>query len=206
VLTDRKKTNLLLDSVEWLIVAEVMNVLSPFEEATKKLQGQKYPTLAYVYPIFWNLYNLVTGPEKVQCKFPQVSQLQDAISKDLLNRMLSLIKPEHYLACYFDPRFKSLSFIKDQKIKDQVFKLGSEKVNQVNYSPPPIQKKEERKLSQLEAALEKDEVSLNDDDECKNYLICPKISIFEDPLSWWKKKFQNISQACNMCKKNIYVL
>ncbi|CAB5395176.1 unnamed protein product [Rhizophagus irregularis] len=94
---------------EWKVIREIVELLNPFEEATRLLSGINYPTIGFTYPIIYNLrerleteFNLLETSEASEC--------QNAILEDIIVRwdfpQILCLK-----GSFFDPRFKSLDFI-----------------------------------------------------------------------------------------------
>jgi hypothetical protein len=40
---------------EWAIIAELRDILAPFAEAVKRLEGENYSTISEVYPVIFSL-------------------------------------------------------------------------------------------------------------------------------------------------------
>lgn len=70
---------------EWKVIREIVELLNPFEEATRLLSGINYPTIGFTYPIIYNLrerleteFNLLETSEASEC--------QNAILEDIIAR------------------------------------------------------------------------------------------------------------------------
>jgi hypothetical protein len=101
---------------EWKVIKEMVELLSPFEVATRFLSGVKYPTIGFTYPCMYNL------KEKLEHDFVFLTTVDDcrnAILDDLIARwdfpQILCLK-----GSFFDPRFKSLDFINSQEKCDDI--------------------------------------------------------------------------------------
>ncbi|CAG8752946.1 16404_t:CDS:2, partial [Rhizophagus irregularis] len=70
---------------EWKVIRKIVELLNPFEEATRLLSGINYPTIGFTYPIMYNLrerleteFNLLETSEASEC--------QNAILEDIIAR------------------------------------------------------------------------------------------------------------------------
>jgi hypothetical protein len=61
-----KNKNLLLLDYELIYLNNILNVLSIFIKATTKLQAESYPTIYYIIPEVYNIYNKL---EKFKSEF-----------------------------------------------------------------------------------------------------------------------------------------
>jgi len=93
-----------LSQRDWKICGEMVELLRPFEEATRNWSAELTPTLPLVYPITSTLPSLIT------------SILVDSKIDDFKSTLLSSLqkrfqpikdKPLVLVACYLDPRFAS---------------------------------------------------------------------------------------------------
>ena len=103
---------------EWKIIKELVELLNPFEEATRLLSGSKYPSIGFTYPIMHNL------KERLETDFnsfetDEATECQSAILEDMVARWEF---PQNLClkGSFFDPRFKSLDFINSQETCDQI--------------------------------------------------------------------------------------
>ena len=113
-----KLEGLCLTVHEWKIIREMVEILKPFEEATRLLSGINYPTIGFTYPAMYNLreklesdFNSLETNETAECRN---TILEDMIARWDFPQDLCL------KGSFFDPRFKSLDFINSQEICDQV--------------------------------------------------------------------------------------
>ena len=103
---------------EWKIIKELVELLNPFEEATRLLSGSKYPSIGFTYPIMHNLkerletdFNSFETDEATECRS---AILEDMVARWEFPQNLCL------KGSFFDPRFKSLDFINSQETCDQI--------------------------------------------------------------------------------------
>jgi hypothetical protein len=110
---------------EWKVIKEMVELLSPFEIATRFLSGVKYPTIGFTYPSMYNLKERLetdfTSLETSDAEECKNTLLDDLIARWEFPQDLCL------KGSFFDPRFKSLDFIKSQeKIDDIINQLKAE--------------------------------------------------------------------------------
>ncbi|CAB4413082.1 unnamed protein product [Rhizophagus irregularis] len=103
---------------EWKVIREIVELLNPFEEATRLLSGINYPTIGFTYPIMYNLR------ERLETKFnlletSEASECQNAILEDIIARW-DFPQILYLKGSFFDPRFKSLDFINSQETCNQI--------------------------------------------------------------------------------------
>ena len=70
---------------KWKVIEELVELLDPFEKATRLLSGSKYPSIGFTYPIIYNLrerlvtdFNSFETDEATECK--------NVILEDLMTR------------------------------------------------------------------------------------------------------------------------
>ena len=112
--------------------AEIVEILSEFHEATELMSAEKYPTLSFVFPLFSHLHSSVEK-KGYSTKCPEAMEMCLALAKDLKERWLTLIEPEHLISCYLDPRFKALNFIDDRHLKRSIKAAVREKLEMVRF-------------------------------------------------------------------------
>jgi hypothetical protein len=59
-----KKQNLLLTNIEIIYLNNILNIISIFIKATTKLQAKEYPTIYYIIPEVYKIYNKLENFKK----------------------------------------------------------------------------------------------------------------------------------------------
>jgi hypothetical protein len=59
-----KKQNLLLINIEIIYLNNILNIISIFIKATTKLQAKEYPTIYYIIPEVYKIYNKLENFKK----------------------------------------------------------------------------------------------------------------------------------------------
>ncbi|GES91823.1 zinc finger BED domain-containing protein 1-like [Rhizophagus clarus] len=104
---------------EWKIIKEIVELLNPFEAATRLLSGVNYPTIGFTYPCICNLREKLET-EFTSLKTSDAKYCRNAILEDLTSRW-NFFQELCLKGSFFDPRFKSLDFINSQKECDNIF-------------------------------------------------------------------------------------
>lgn len=190
---------------EWKQMECCVNVLGPFEQATRELSSS-HVLISSVKPIIYMLFkkmdeelNNDQNPENIK-KF--VTKIKTEISSKFQNLDSNFL---YTLATYLDPRYKAKFFepiIKDQ-IESELLKIATSDAN-INESPP----KKIKKISidspccskSLQSELEMMLDSSSDDEtsacatstsdslvtrQIKNYSQEKRLPITENPFNWW---------------------
>lgn len=98
----------MISVTEWQILEEIIKICKPFEELTKILSGELYPTLLSIIPLVRGLQRVLQLQEPLHKPTQQLRQcLIDAVNKRLASYEASNIPAK---ATFVDPRFKKLAF------------------------------------------------------------------------------------------------
>ena len=90
VLMDGKVRHLMPEGEEWTIIEQLVEILTPFQQATEAMGAEKYPTLSMVKPL---LYKLSEVTLKVNdSDTATVKQVKAAIKNDLAERYRTACK------------------------------------------------------------------------------------------------------------------
>eukprot|EP00474_Spongospora_subterranea_P005608 CRZ06066.1 hypothetical protein [Spongospora subterranea] len=92
---------------EWERLERVSCLLEMFENASKLMSGEKYPTLSFVMPIFIELFTFIERQVQIPLDDPMLGPLNAAHA--VLAKYYSFTDDSHYylLAVLLDPRFKT---------------------------------------------------------------------------------------------------
>ena len=98
-----------LDYSEWNLVEAIIEVLQPFEWATKTLSGDKYATLSMVIPL---MSSILISLREMRCTVAAAEIVRKALIQAVENRFSDMeIDRTITTACILDPRFKTFMFI-----------------------------------------------------------------------------------------------
>ncbi|EXX53591.1 hypothetical protein RirG_242470 [Rhizophagus irregularis DAOM 197198w] len=154
---------------EWKVIREIVELLNPFEEATRLLSGINYPTIGFTYPIMYNLrerleteFNLLETSEASEC---QNAILEDIIARWDFPQILCL------KGSFFDLRFKKYEILK----QDNTAKLPDHNDTNESITMGNFWKKKNAKIT---APIK---------DEFQHYLNVTELPALEeyDSFSWW---------------------
>ena len=121
-------------TVYWSILHEIVSLLEPFEQATRKLSQDKVPTLNLVIPEFMKLKSTLINL-KSSLKLKPCINLADGLLEELDKKFLPWNKFELF-ALYLSPDFHKLSHLSD------VLSTASQKLNAqlIDVEPIPTNK------------------------------------------------------------------
>jgi hypothetical protein len=195
VLSPTRHRTLLLSEEEWVLVAQITQVLSPFERAVRRLEGSLFVTLSLLYPLLMDIRNsLKSGQEG---ELPLVEKLRSQLAKDLDERWKwgGDWEKVALVASFLDPRWKSLKFIPSDRrqkafdvIFDEVRAHAKEMQGSESEEPPPPRKKQKGDLSELRRLQGMPELEL-DKTAAEYYEYVTYVSVLdveECPLQFWK--------------------
>lgn len=174
---------------EWKEIKETVELLNPFENATRFLSGVKYPTIGFAYPCMCSLQ------ERLESEFDlletdNVKNCRDAILEDLARRW-EFPQELCLKGSFFDPRFKNLDFINSQeKISDIVNQLRAEFEN---FKQSNISEISDKSVDDLTTAMgnfwkkKNAKTTMPIKDEFQHYLNVVELPALEeyDPFVWW---------------------
>ena len=195
----KHRDSLELKDSSWKALEDIIPILQPFATATEALTKEDTPTLSQVYIL---LRQLVLHACSANEDDSALSRKLKATIKAALLKRFSLnnnaiplnLKCPAMVACFLDPRYKSLKFLSEEQrkeITDYVIELAptedSATVNSVQQDEEADAcKAEEDFLACLSGDIEIDltSVSTNASNEVKQYLAEPVR--MASPLDWWK--------------------
>ena len=91
-------------------------VLKPFKDATELLSKEKNPTVSLIMPVITLLRNMLTSSSVSS----SVKKMKAIMLKDFNNRFANEeLQSFIAVSAFLDPRFKSLSFLEDDSVKNQ---------------------------------------------------------------------------------------
>ncbi|XP_045115035.1 E3 SUMO-protein ligase ZBED1-like isoform X2 [Portunus trituberculatus] len=190
----------MLTTEELAIVTDLVVVLSPFEDATNEVSGDKYMTASTVLPIVNCLHNTVAEASFVN---EDIMALNDALLDQIVWRLLPL--EDNYLlasATILDPRFKMVHFRSPMRSSKVLQWISREMRAVVNGNPYEDSNTQQRKVErpcvfgslwnihdrltkQEAAAVELPGSSDELHPELKLYLKMPKVDRTQCPLKLW---------------------
>ena len=214
---------------QFAVIEELVDILKPFNDATKILSGDLYPTLGIVQPVF-NRFLSEVLPSKPGDR-DIVKKIKDAIRQNLSTRYQEEeIETMLLVAVYLDPRFKKAPMLTAEKKASmksfmkyelEVYILNDQRLRQVKVSiveqePPSLTEPESRsKRTKLEKFFgdtfqnpsEEDpseEVSAAEaaEAELQRYELEDPLSLdSKNPLLWWKEREVNYKFLSILAKR-----
>ena len=210
-LLDRK--DLLLDTQDFDALKEAIQVLNPFEAATRELSGEKHVSVSKVIPLSRNLQHLISGMSTVVL----TKQMQDSLVTSLRRRFLS-VETVHACAAatILDPRFKKLAFTTAQAI-DQVSRRLQSEISELD-SPQSSPDTEEAETPmqcgtglwelfdvRVAQAMSSRTSSTEAIVETDQYFKEKNISRSADAIEWWKNKAVQYRKMAVLAKKYLAI-
>ena len=98
-----------LSEMEWDTLVNVIDVLQPFQELTKELSSQNYPSISKCIPSVVLLTRWLRNTHQTvhtDCQKRLISDLLDGISKRFDNTQKIWHSTPHLIGTYLDPRYK----------------------------------------------------------------------------------------------------
>ena len=175
---------LYLTVYEWKVIKEIVELLSPFEEATRLLSGIKYPTIGFTYPSMYNLRDkLETDFDSLETN--DARNCRDVILEDIITRW-EFPQDLCLKGSFFDPRFKSLDFISSQ---DHIINQLKEEYEILKQDITPIlSDRDTDKLTTMGNFWKKKNAKITApiNDEFQHYLNVLELPALEeyDPFLW----------------------
>lgn len=181
-----------LDNDNWELLCLLIEILKPFELATKIISGEKYPTASLVLPLIDSFTETFLKPEdgenvldekeektKSDPNLVIVKKFKEIVRDELKIRFGSdstILK----FATFFDPRYKNYvqnSMNLRKKIEEEYSRIAEKTTTKEKNT-------NSEKKTALELLFPKD-VSKNSS-EVENYLTEHSISKDSDVLVWWR--------------------
>ena len=184
------------------ILQDIVNILTPFEEATDFVQVECVPSAGYVLPCEVGLAHHVQG----LVSHYNLSFIQ-GLKESLEKRMPYYEHNETYiLAAILDHRFK-LRWCSDEAVNlrsKEVLKAAVEKINPVQVhvegtSEPPLKKSKTLFSFMLEPEAETN--SFQSQSNTDNYLAAPCVSMDTNPANYWKENHRKYPSLANIAKE-----
>ncbi len=184
-----------LSAYERSVLKDLVEILTPFEDVTDEVQGEKYVTSSSVAPLVRGLRFAI---ESLQSKFNcgMLKALKDSFEKRLSKFEDN---PVFQIAAVLDPRTK-LTWCSTQHEIDTVTSMLIAKATEKNSEPPmatpdtaiPPPAKRCKVLSYMNknraATMPQPKPSSSAATEVADYLALPVLDEEEDPLEFWKTK------------------
>jgi len=216
-----------LSADEWKITKELIQVLRPFEEATKAISGSKYMTASIILVISQGLKNVCEQMARKNFTVEVINVLQQLLSgMNHRDRWGVIENSKTLVRCTFlDPRFKSitLSDSMQQSVKNDVIELTAEIISKnrssnaplqedSNSIPEPVDRDEnvvsiwktiDTKVAQLQPT---GTVTSRAIIEVQRYLEYSIINRNCDPLKWWFDNKHNYPYLNQLARKMLCAL
>jgi hypothetical protein len=176
---------------EWKVLKEMIELLSPFEIATRFLSGVKYPTIGFTYPSICNLrerletdFTLLETSDAKSCK--------SAILEDLISRW-NFPQDLCLKGSFFDPCFKSLDVINSQEKHDSIINELKEEFEIFKQNDSDISIISDEEINDLTTAMgtfwqkKNSKIAAPIKDEFQHYFNVSELPALEeyDPYLWW---------------------
>jgi hypothetical protein len=176
---------------EWKVIEEMIELLSPFETATRLLSGVQYPTIGFTYPCICNLKDRLeanfTSLETRDAKNCKNVILEDLTSRWNFSQELCL------KGSFFDPRFKSLDFVNfREECENIINQLREEFISFKQNEQNDASMIYENDVNDLNTEMgnfwkKKNAKSVQVKDEFQHYFDVIELPALEEnnPYSWW---------------------
>jgi len=116
----------------------------------------------------------------------------DHLAEDLIDRWIMTVEPSHVVACYLDPRFKTLNFIEDRPLRRCIKTLIHQKVEEIKFACEKDSKAtdsgadQKKKKNSLLDSLFSSEPLASKTNEVTTYNDMPIADKNTNILQWWK--------------------
>ncbi|XP_063931861.1 E3 SUMO-protein ligase ZBED1-like [Zophobas morio] len=222
-----KATVPILNSEEWQICAELCDVLRPFENVTKIVSGENYPTASLVIPLVRGFYDVIENQFN-STYLPAVQTVIREVKNQIDQRFGSIESSKTLGICTFlDPRFKHMGFrdknnaanvkknllnelaeeIKNKEKLNPNINLTSASTSAVNAPEKfSIWNSFDKSLAELRpqggsgssgTAMSRAIIEID------NYINESFLPRTEDPLLWWKTNSHNFPNLTKIMKNKL---
>ncbi|XP_005113571.2 zinc finger BED domain-containing protein 1-like, partial [Aplysia californica] len=208
------KTTMSLTDAEVDRIRAAIEVLTPFELATKEASTEKHTSLSKMLPTVRQIQEKLSGESS--------SALRDQLQAELRRRFGSL--EDNFTlgaATLLDPRFRRLPFCDQSSAKNVEDRLVSmmqrsepqqtsatEASQEVNNDGPPAQKKSlwdtyMKKVEQLKKTASPGLTGPYV--EMRRYHESEFLSMMEDPVQWWRENCSNFPRLSTLARQFLHI-
>lgn len=189
------KKELMIPTMEKLIISEFLNFLKIFDKATKYLQGQKYPTISCVIFFYESIMTSLEKTEK-ESNFQLTIELCN-FAKENFGKRFKILKV-HVIASLLDPGQKNWEKLSDYLKKipkfssvDNTYPLQEEQKFCISKEQLLLEQLQKIELNKIQPCSNEGtlEPSLKRQVKCTNQLFKCRFNLF------YLNKFQKISDA-----------
>jgi hypothetical protein len=167
----------------------MIELLNPFEIATRFLSGVKYPTIGFAYPSMCNLRERLES-DFILLETSDVESCKNAILEDLISRW-NFPQDLCLKGSFFDPRFKSLDFINSQEKHNSIVNELKEEFE--IFKQNDISRISDKDIDNLTTAMgtfwqkKNSKIAAPIKDEFQHYFNVSELPALEeyDPYLWW---------------------
>ena len=225
-LLDQKRMDLLPKDSEFKLLEELIVVLKPFKDVTEQMSAQKYVTISAVRPLLHYLLNDVLKlSDEDSSESIAIIRMKSEMSKNLGSRyQTSVVLDLLNLACFTDPRFKTMPFLDEEETKqlqedvlEQLMQQDPQEEeeitsnqNQESDEPPP--KKAKTGLGKLLSGMyaksstqNKRSIREQAETEIRHYLEEESTDIDTNPLVWWKQYQSRFPRIAVLARKTLCI-
>ncbi|XP_015217186.1 E3 SUMO-protein ligase ZBED1 isoform X1 [Lepisosteus oculatus] len=213
---DSNNHHLMLETTEWSIVDDLVDLLQPFRQAADMMMACKYPTISMVKPLLHMLLNTTLKAKDSDLK--EVSMAKEVIAKELSSTYQQTPEIDMFLnvATFIDPRYKKLPFLSPferSQVENRVIeeaKTVLEKCKEGCAADEPLQFSDEPPVKRqatsspppsshagnLLAVIfcpsgtdeNQEELHAQVMEELSNFKSQKVLGLNEDPLRWWSDR------------------
>jgi hypothetical protein len=204
---------MLLKDHEWELTSDISDVLKILTNVTTYMCAEKHISLSVMYPIVFGLiqYHLKLNISDNLI----VRKIKETIRQELVRRFqpldADLTDKVPFLSSLLDPRYKQLSFVKDEQKRTFIDQLESllddlpliKRTRNENNNEERLQKKckAEQSLNFLTAFQEEPN---EPESELSKYLN-QKGTQHVDPLKWWAENESQFPNLAGLAKKYLII-
>lgn len=212
VLADTDLDN--LTNSEWNMVDAVIEILEPFEWATRALSADKYATLSMVIPL---MSAILIRLRQIRCSVSAADVIRKSLIKAVETRFSELETNKLVTsACLLDPRFKGKMFIdtsrriaavEELRTELSILDKGSNQILNIGKNLEETSATKKRRLDFWETVAEQCENTLENNytSELDCYLNEPCVNKENDALIWWQENKKRFPLLFNLSLKYLCI-
>ena len=226
-LVEVKRMDLLPKDGEFSLLEAVLKVLKPFKDVTVQISAEKYVTVSAIRPLLHHLIDTVLKVE--DSDLAPIKGMKLDMARNLNTRYQESATVELLdLACFIDPRFKTMPFMEEDEKEILYSSVVEEVMMHVTPDPEPVEeeqptqpsvvdseppaKKHKTGLGKLLGGMysktsRKERMSIRDkaEEQMKQYCDEPSLDIDENVLQWWKRNESRFPAIARIAKKVLCV-